>query len=194
MLLTTPSSVSLYASVRIVVLNALFGGPIVENTKNQHLEQKNLSEQPWSVEKMVRIPSTSIWRVFGRFTHPSGQSFCIPTYSWRLHLIFCINYIREFSRTILSNGVLVLSEKKLSTLNSVPCPPIQIYTISKKAFRQSCSGLEKSTKKGKRFFLVSLLVLFCLMSSLLPVVFWILFIMLSLSLIQRSLFSGCKKC
>ena len=61
MLPTTLSSVLLYAAVRIIVLNALFGGPIMENTKNQHLEQKNLSEQPWSVEKMVRIPSTSIW-------------------------------------------------------------------------------------------------------------------------------------
>src|SRR5882762_2116484 len=157
-LLIIRSNVSLHAAMRIVARNALFGGLSVGNIRSHLSEQKSPSEGLCSAIKMAMIQSSSIWRVSRRSTHLSGLTFPIPTSSQLSHPTFSISYIREFSRTISSNGVLVSLEMTLLMLGSVPCPPIHTYAISRRASHQSLSGLEKNIKRCKKFFLVSLLV------------------------------------
>ena len=116
---TIPSSASLRAAMSIGAQNALCGGPSMKKTKSQHREQKIHSKQLCNFEKTVRTPSNMIWRVFERSTHLSGRTSHLPTYSWRLHHIFCINCIRESSRTIWLNSVPVFSGKNYR--QSIPC-------------------------------------------------------------------------
>src|ERR1700692_1245132 len=155
MLQTTQNSASLHAATRIGAQNALYGGPTVENTRRHHLKWKIRSGQHCSTVRTAKILSSLIWKVFTKFIRHSGPIFPIPTSSNPSCQTSSISYIKVFLRTILSNGAQVLLAKKPLTLGSVLCPPIRVYTISKRASHQSLSGLERNTKRCKRSSWVS---------------------------------------